>query len=217
MTNRVTTDEIHELTRAEIARQIKRHSERRQQIVAERAELFETGQINGATSDALLSSDERAAREHARRLLNGASPAFLEPQPDVGQDRALARELAGIEIVLRVLSDKDLAARAAEAVAWSEQHATAWSALVREILLTIVRLNALEKAAAELLAKCPDIFAVNLPLANLIGGQPILETTKLIGGRWPMMETTIGDLPKVGIKAGIISAGDVRKAEKNGP
>src|ERR1035437_4843868 len=156
-----TETEIHELTRAEIGRQVKLHTERRQQIVNDRADMYASALKNGGGGDTpVLDADERAAREHAKRLLNGAAPESLSLPPEITRDRMLLREQRGIEITLKVLADKDLAARAAEAVEWAEANRGKWRALCHEITLTAIRLEAVEARARRLLGGCGDLFAV---------------------------------------------------------
>jgi hypothetical protein len=66
MTKRTTDSEIHALTVAEIARQMRLHSERRRQIVNERAAIYASTLKNGSGAEtAIVDADERAAREHA--------------------------------------------------------------------------------------------------------------------------------------------------------
>jgi uncharacterized protein with GYD domain len=59
-----TKNEIHALTAAEIDRQIRIHSERRQQIVAERAAMFSSALKNGTTNveAPIIDADENAAQ-----------------------------------------------------------------------------------------------------------------------------------------------------------
>jgi hypothetical protein len=58
-------------------------------------------------------------------------------------------------------------------VQWAEEHGGEWRALCRDIVLTSVRLDALEDSARQLLEQCVDISAVRLPMANVIGGRAI--------------------------------------------
>ena len=120
----------------------------------------------GPANAPVLDADEKAAREHARALLNGAAPPSLSSPPEAGitLDKVLYREQRGIDIALKILNDKDLVARSVEAVEWAEAHGAEWRALAREITLAAVRLDALERSAQQLLAGCPDLFAVRLPM-----------------------------------------------------
>ena len=144
------TETIHALTTAEIGRQVALHGARRAQIVEQRANLYAAALKNGgATNTPVVDADERAAREHAKALLNGAAPASLSSSPEAGitLDKVLYREQRGIDIVLKILNDKELVARSVEAVEWAEAHRAEWRALAREITLTAIRLDALERSA----------------------------------------------------------------------
>jgi hypothetical protein len=160
-----TKNEIHALTAAEIDRQIRVHSERRQQIVAERERpCFSSALKNGTTNDEaqIVDADERAAREHAKNLLNGAAPANLALPAELSRDKMLYREQRGIDIALKILTNQKLVARAADAVKWAEAHAKRWSALCRELTLTAVKLAALEDSARELLVTTPFRNAISV-------------------------------------------------------
>jgi hypothetical protein len=195
------TETIHELTAAEIGRQVRIHSERRVQIVNERAAIYSSAMKNGgATPTLIVDDDERAARQHAKNLLNGAAPESLSLPPDITLDKKLYREQRGIDIALKILLDKNLVARATEAVEWAEAHCDEWRALCREIMLTAIKLDALERSASDLIGQCGDIFAVRLPMANVIGARSISETP-------------LGDLTETALQQGVITQAEVRKAK----
>jgi hypothetical protein len=187
---------IHELTPAEIARQTEPLHKRYQEIVNERAKNYSTALKHGVPT---LDPDERAAREHAKSLLNGSAPGSLLLPPEITRDRELLREQRGIEIALKIFSSKDLVARASEAVAWAEKNEADWRALCRDIILTAVRLDALEQCSQRLLGQCIDVSSIRLPMANRIGGRAISETP-------------IGDLTEIALAAAVVTANEVRKA-----
>jgi hypothetical protein len=196
--------EIHELTVAEIARQVNALAGRRQQIVNERASTYAHALKNGGGGDSpLVDADERAAREHAKTLLNGSAPASLSLPPDITRDKVLYREQRGIDIALKILGDKGLVARAAAAVEWAEANADEWRQIARDTVLTAMRLDELERRAASLLDQCIDITAVNLPMANLLGGRPISETP-------------VSDLIEIALAKGVVTPAEIRKAKNVG-
>ena len=167
----------------------------------ERAAMYASALKNGGWRDTpVVDADERAAREHAKSLLNGSAPESLSLPPEITRDRMLLREQRGIEIVLKILSDKTLVARASEAVEWAEANGAQWRALCRDLTLTAIKLDALERATQELIGKCPDIFAVNLPMGNIIGGRAISETP-------------ISDLTERALAQGICTSAEIRKAQ----
>src|SRR5258705_92225 len=121
------TESIHALTTAEIGRQVRMHTERSRQILNERAAMYASAMKNGYSGDTpVVDADERAAREHAKSLLNGSAPESLSLPPEITRDRMLLLEQRGIEIVLKILGDKSLVARASEAVEWAEAHGPQW-------------------------------------------------------------------------------------------
>ena len=140
---------IHALTILEVHRQVAIHAARRAQIVEQRRTLYAAALKNGgATNTPVLDADEKAAREHARALLNGAAPPSLSSSPEAGitLDKVLYREQRGIDIALKILNDKELVARSVEAVEWAGAHGAEWRALAREITLAAVRLDSLGEA-----------------------------------------------------------------------
>ena len=196
------TETIYELTTAEIGRQTAPLNARYQEIVSERAENYRGALKNGSGgATPILDPDERAAREHAKHLLNGSAPGSLLLPPEITHDRELLREQRGIEIALKIYASKDLVARAVEAVQWSEEHRNEWVELCRAITLTAIRLDALEDSARQLLEQCGDIHAVRLPMGNVIGGRAICETR------------SISDLAETALAAGVITASEVKKAK----
>jgi glutaredoxin len=194
------TDDIHALTTAEINRQTREHSERVEQIKNQRAAMFATALKNGAVeTPVIFDDDEKAARLQAKGFLNGSAPASLLLPPELTLDKTLYREQRAREIVLKILADKGLVARAADAVIWAEKHGDQWRTLCREITLAAIRLEALEHSASELLERCPDIFALRWPMTNVIGGRAISEIP-------------LNELKEIALTEGILSAGDIRKA-----
>jgi hypothetical protein len=189
---------IHELTTAEIARQTAPLAARLQEIISKRAENYRSAPTVATT---IVDPDERAAREHAKSLLNGSAPGSLLLPPEITHDREILREQRGIEIALKIYASKDLIARATEAVEWAEKHHSEWVELCRAITLTAVKLDALEDRARELLEQCVDIHAVRLPLGNVIGGRSICETR------------SISELAEAAIAAGVVTSGEIKKAK----
>ena len=111
----------------------------------------------------------------------------------------LYRRQRGIRIALKILADKDLVARATEAVVWAEKNADKWKALCRDIVLTANKLEALERGAQELLEQCIDVSSISLPMANRIGGRPISDTP-------------VNKLTEAALAAGVVTAGEIKKA-----
>jgi hypothetical protein len=199
MSTKQNSDEIHELTTAEIGRQVTVLAERDRQITNELADRYKNALKNGGAIP-VVDADEQAAREHARSLLNGSAPESLSLAPELNRDKILYREKRGIAIAMKILADKDLAARATEAVMWSEVHDGEWRALCRDIVLTAIRLGALEDRSQRLLEQCIDVSSIRLPMANVIGGRAISETP-------------ISDLTERALAAGVVTSAEVKKAK----
>jgi hypothetical protein len=195
--------EIHALTTAEIGRQVKIHTDRSQQIKNERAAMYAHALKNGGRVDTpIVDADERAACEHAKSLLNGSAPESLSLPPEITRDRMLLREQRGIEITLKVLADKTLVARAAEAVEWAEANRGEYRALCREITLTAIKLEAVEARARELLRGCGDLFAVKLPMVIITNSRSISEIP-------------LSDLKDAALAEGVVTQGEIRKAQND--
>jgi hypothetical protein len=199
MTKHTTTvdPEIHALTTAEIARRQATLAARLREIINDRADDYRKTVKAGPSP--VFDADERAARDHARHLLNGAAPESLALPPELARDRILLREQRGVELAMKILSSNDLVARATEAVQWAEEHADEWRTLCRDIVLTAVRLNELEDRSQRLLGQCIDVSSITLPMANIIGGRAISETP-------------IGDLTERALAAGVVTASEIKKA-----
>ena len=199
MSTKQNSDEIHELTTAEIGRQLSVLAERDRQITNELADRYRNALKNGGPIP-IIDADEQAARAHARSLLNGAAPESLSLVPDLNRDKILYREKRGIAIATKILTSKDLVARAVEAVRWAEEHDGEWRTLARDIVLTAVRLNELEDRSQRLLSQCIDVSSIRLPMANIIGGRAISETP-------------ISDLTERALAAGVVTSAEVKKAK----
>jgi hypothetical protein len=197
-----TTTTIHELARAEIARQVQALTQRRNEITSERARLYEAQRKSGSAA-APLDPNELAARNVAKKLLNGSAPESLilpDTSSNITLDNKLFIDQRGIDIALRILTDKDVEARAAEAVVWAEANRAQWADLCREIVLTSIRLDVLGERVDEMLASCPDPFAVNMPMGNMVETRPISEAF-------------LNELASAALSAGIVTPADIKRAK----
>ena len=199
MSTKQNSDEIHELTTAEIGRQLTVLAERDRQITNELADRYKNALKNGGPIP-VIDADEQSAREYARSFLNGSAPESLSLVPELNRDKILYREKRGIAIATKILTSKDLVARAVEAVRWAEEHDGEWRTLARDIVLTAVRLNELEDRSQRLLSQCIDVSSIRLPMANIIGGRAISETP-------------ISDLTERALAAGVVTSAEIKKAK----
>jgi hypothetical protein len=202
MTRNTTTETtLHQLARAEISRQVAALTERDDEITKERQRLFDS-QRKAGTAPAPLDVNEMAARHVAKKLLNGSAPDGLVPPDNTASttlDNRLAIEQRGIRIALKILSDKDIEARAVEAVTWAEANRQKWRDLCREVVLAAIRLDALGDTVRELLDSCPDLYAVNMPMGALIE-------------RRHLSDMLINELTSEALSAGVVSQSDIKKA-----
>jgi hypothetical protein len=198
MDKQTRDSEIHDLTAAEISRQLIALAERDQQITNELADRYRSALKNGGPAP-IIDSDEQASREHARSLLNGSAPESLSAAPELNRDKILYREKRGIAIAMKILASKSLVARASEAVIWAEEHADEWRSLCRDVVLTANRLVSLEGSAQRLLDQCIDVHSIRLPMVNVIGGRPISDTP-------------ISELTEAALAAAVVTSAEVRKA-----
>jgi len=156
--------------------------------------------VGGSVTTAFqpLDEDERAARDHAQRLIGGAAPGTLSLSlpPMISKERELQRERRGIDIVLKTLDDKELIVRAGAAVAWAEEHGEEWRRLCHDVTLTEIRKAALDQRVEALLRQVDVEFQVPLPMCEFMG-----------------RGATVGDLTAAAIAAGIVSKSEVREAE----
>lgn len=204
MMKKADTTEIHELTRAVIAKQVTALNARRSQIVSQRASWYANAVKQGFDSSTpMVDADERAAREHAKHLLNGNAPESLSLPPAISLDKQLAREQRGIDIAIKVLLDKDLVARTTEAVIWGEENNVVWRNIAGEIVLAMLRLEALKLRAQELLDTCPDIMAIKLPVW-LVGHhlEPVHPSV-----------VPLNELRSMALAEGVITQAQIRKTE----
>jgi hypothetical protein len=202
MATKNTTTSLHDLARAEIARQVAALTERRDEITKECARLYAAMRKSGTVS-APLDNNELAARHVAKKLLNGSAPEGLVP-PDnnstIALEQQLLNERRGIDIALRILADKDLEARAVEAVQWSEANRTKWRDLCRDVVLAAIRLDALGETVREFLGSCPDLFAVTMPMGAVVE-------------RRHLSDMAINEMTSEALSAGVVTQADIKKAK----
>jgi hypothetical protein len=199
--NKRTRDEIDHLTVAEVRRQAAVFSEKRRAVIAELATIQTTRQ-KGAPPALLLSDHEKQAHSRAVQLLNGH--AGILKLPEAGDREAeLMVEADALDLVLRGLRDQEAIARAADAVRWVEANKGKWAALCRDIVLTAVKLQALEQRARDMIAELPD-WAPGLALGGLIGGRSIYDGST---------EDPTREARDAALAQGVVSDAEIRKAQ----
>ena len=180
---------------------------RRHMITEDLREIFKNSMREGNRGEPPpLDDDEKAAREHASRLLNGSTPESLFVQ-QVSRERALFRERKGIDIALGVLSKLEEEALDREARDWVATHTDEWRSLARQITLAAITLKALEEKARTLVEEGTRGRCVHgLALSQHIGpGYSMLG----IGD-------TLMDLRTAALEQGVVTKSEIRAAESVG-
>jgi hypothetical protein len=162
------SEQIHELTVAEISRLVGEFNRRRHEATERMAARFSATEAGQPTERPRTDRAEEA-RSRALAMLNGYAPPGLKHAPPISQQQEDEIEVEAIDIVLSALSTKELAARAEEAAAFAVEHGAEWEALCRDILLTAARLQALEARAQAWRAKLGVAVPATLPMATFVG------------------------------------------------
>ena len=201
---RTTTSshDIEALTAAEIARQLTHYGRRRDEATAELASIFAARQDGSSPQPQPIPDQVRRARERAKQLLNGQSPASLNLPAAVGRESELELERDALDIVITALRQTETAARAAESVIWMEQHAAEWVGLCRQRLLTAIRLEALERRSNEMLRKVEVGTPIRLGIFN---------ATSILDAPWSI--DPLREFREALLREKIISASDIERAE----
>jgi hypothetical protein len=168
MARPTSTTDIHAQTSAEVNRQVLEYSACRAEVVRELAAIFAARQAGKAPAPAPLPEPTRKARERAKAMLNGHSPASFVIPSSISRESELEIEREALDLVLGVLVKSEVAARAAEAIQWAREHAGEWRRVCRELLLCACRLRALEEHAANMV-NIMSHGATDVPLTEFVG------------------------------------------------
>jgi hypothetical protein len=172
------SEQIHELTVAEIGRLVGEYYRQRRERTEQLAALFSAAEA-GQPEERPRTDRAEEARSRALQMLNGFAPADLKHAPPISRKQELEIEVEAIDIVLSALSQKELVARAAEAAEFALEHGAEWEALCRDIILTATRLGALERQAIEWRQKLGPAVPATLPMARFIG-----TGRSIVGALW---------------------------------
>ena len=202
-------DEIHAATSLEVSRLIAAFTAKHRAATEELVAL-QKARKEGAPIDAPLPPNVAEARTLAAKMLNGNAPAFFEAETRTqSREQQLELERQAIDIAIGALQKDSVKIRAAEAVAWRQEHIREWQTLARDVLLTAMRLEQLEAKARAFRRSAPKSIA--LPLAPYIGNEndSIYDTSGLWGSDFlsrPRIEA---------LALGIISERDIAAVGKD--
>jgi hypothetical protein len=189
-------------TTTELRRQIATLDARRAVITTELAAIYAESVKQGASARApvLLDEDEKAARSHALSLLSGIDTAKFSLPPEISRERELFRERRGIDLALKILTDKLDEATEAATVRWWKTAEPKWRELVRQAVLAKVRLHALDRRA-EAMFEGIDLLAV-----------PRMQMGHFIGTVSP---TPLHEITAAALEAGVVSRAEIKEAEND--
>jgi hypothetical protein len=191
----------HPMTVAEIRQTMAALSERERALQTEGAASFKAQQA-GSPPSRPLTDHERRVAGHIQLMLNGSTPQNLLV-PAVSRDEQIRAELDAIAYVRRDLGRRQEDALERETNQWVTEHATEWRALCREIVLAAVRLASLEARARDMLEQIK--WPVKIAMGSSIG-----SGLSCLGVGDPLL-----DLRTSALEESIVSASDIKKAEKN--
>jgi hypothetical protein len=198
------SEQIHELTVAEIGRLVGEFYRQRHAYTEELAALFSASEA-GQPEERPRTDRAEEVRGRALEMLNGYAPAGLKHAPPRSRQQELEINVEAIDIVLSALAQKELVATAAESAAFALEHGDEWAELCRDILLTAARLGALEKRAVEWRANL-RVIPASLPLAQFIG-----TGRSIVGVLWasdPLYRPR-----EAALQAKIVTAKEIKAAE----
>lgn len=159
----------HELTVAMIGELVRDYTKQRRAAVDELIQI-EKGRHEGQRETPPPTDVEQAVRNRALSLINGFGNAddFLPPAASRAQQ--LQIEIDALDMVCGSLRARETRQRGVEAAQWLQDHGDEWRRLVRDILLTAVRLQMLEAKAAAM-----KLGQIALPLDQHVGTRSVLN------------------------------------------
>ena len=142
------TDQIATLTREVIRGKIADLSARERELTRMAHESYTSGR-GGVPS--VVPDDIRRQHSRVKTLLNGAGEALMGDLSTLDSNNDVETQLGDVKFALSILNKENVAAEAIEAARWAVEHAPAWTAKVRKMVLAITALR-------EAVADC-DAFA----------------------------------------------------------
>jgi hypothetical protein len=192
----------HPTTAAEFRQVRSALSVRERELQNEGAALYSAVQ-KGAPPPRPLTDHATRVREHIKTLLNGATPPHLLA-PVASRDQQIIAELEAVRFADSYWAKQEEAARELEAQQFAYKQDAEWRSLCREIVLTAVKLEALEARAREMMEPVRGFF-VKIAMPRTIGSE-----LSLLGVGDPLSE-----MRNEALTQGIVSKADIRKAVSN--
>jgi hypothetical protein len=202
----IATEETRKATSAEISRQISAFESKRRILTGELVAI-QKARAQGQPPETILPEDARLARSRALEMLNGHAPEGLKLEiASRTREATLQIDIDACGIAIAALQAEATRTRAAESLQYISDHRDEWRALVREILLTVHRLEALEAKARQIRAGIRWMTAAGFELSGWIGG-PTSITDRTGAGRDYLSRPR-----EAALKLGIITKRDLEGA-----
>ena len=150
MTKRPPESKPHDLSLAEIRTKERSLTAMDLALAEEDGRIYRARQA-GAPPPPLYTDHDRAIREIAAELMNGAAPADILLPPAVSREDQIHRQRGAIKMALSRFAKLAEDAAWNEAEGWVEANAREWAALCAQIVLCATRLAALEEKARTVL------------------------------------------------------------------
>jgi hypothetical protein len=198
--------EMSAVAHAEVQRQLREWGGRRDDITRQLAACCQAKSAAGTPSSVPMSDETKRVRELAREWmrLEGYTPSASLQEDGEDPEPRLQRERAAVDLILAELRKKGLETCAALAASWIIKNTPAWVALAHDIVLAGVRLQELERRAADMLQELP-MPGYRMPLTEFLGrGHSIMEA----GGDNPLRL-----LLRAAVEEGLVTSGEIRKVQ----
>jgi hypothetical protein len=160
-------DAAHHPSTADIRQKRSQLFESQRALREEGAKLY-AGRKGASPPTLPVTDHDRRVAAHIHRMLNGSTPKQVL-EPSALREEEIGAELAAIAYVDRELGKQQEAALEREALQWVDENKTLWREMCREIVLTAVRLAALEERAKNMLEQMPPWPVHGLAMSGSIG------------------------------------------------
>ena len=210
MNQQTPSAEIHTLTVAEIARQMGEWNRRQTELRAEGAALYRARK--GAPPAEVLSDHAKAVRERAavlaRSTMNGAAPSFVASSA-LSREAEIRVDLDAIDLILKALSEKDIAARAAAQIEWVEKNGPTWREECQAAAALALQLREREQKLQRMSEEAGP-YVTGLPMTQFFGFGNSLFDPRFSVGVGPDFDA-LHHFVAAALEAGIIKSRDAKR------